>query len=1049
MTSIKEYLKETANFNRKVEDLTEFLNTSSLHLNDLITCLEEIFESLKRGNNLIAFIKNYSKSFEMQIIDFGKVLQKSTERISSHQERLAQLETVIRDTQEIANLIEENAHTFIKFARMITYLAENIEVKAYQAKDEGRGLQVIAREVFKLARSSQVPFQHFDELLDVIKENIDPLLKDLNTTIKDATLSSTSLLKFLSSLKTISESMDLLQKFIRTIEESGKIFSEIETKINERLSGIRQKLSDALLMIDEISIKGSEINNLSQILYELYAVVNKQHYSYGKFYSYQQFRNLLRENINMLEQMKPGTTPVLIPTELINELHSIITQVTKIHEIIMSACEEIENLNIIMDKISEVRLDLNEFFVGERMINDKVKNFENILNEQLDFIENLIGVGAKIVAKIKTLSVFSRLEQSHSQESRMLVSPIIEEFVSLSIQMNGAFAGLEKNILRLRNTASSLGGFYQKPEFPNLPVPDFSKIKIFFDDALRVFDGCLVNTKDLKELMDKLENQDFLLRQYWNVYEQSLRSIVNFKIGLQQIMKEEMTVPQVIQARNTLKVNLLNEPVTLKPDQKTDATSQQVIVNYSAGLFQFGLGTGVIPCLCNEYTISADGKDYFFHVRENLKYANGRRLHIEEIKAGIIKGLSGPNHNLFEMIKGAHEFRKSRDPNTLFIRIIDQYRLQIRLEYPYLPFLANLSTNIGDPYIDQDLPIGTGPFRLLTWDRGKDIILEANNFYFEGRPAFDILDFVITPDEDTAYELFKNGELSIYQPGQKSLKKIRETNSELLIETPELSVQFLCFHCQTPPFNNKLVRKAISYAINVNRFVADLLPDNAIPAKGVFPPSMPAYNRRLTGYQYDPARSRELLAQAGFRGGLPDTYVLDVSDSPAAIKRAEFIVSNLADVGIKIEVNPLPWHEFLEKVYKGNFVLCLQGWISDTGDPDNFLYPLFHSNSFGYSGNTFFFSEPEIDRMIENARQIRNIKQRWNHYRQIEEKILEEAPGVFLFHSLKSLVVKKGMRGFKPNPLSIIRVKYVHPNISLSDRGSKLSEDTKARLVTA
>ncbi|MCX7995914.1 MAG: ABC transporter substrate-binding protein, partial [candidate division WOR-3 bacterium] len=152
-----------------------------------------------------------------------------------------------------------------------------------------------------------------------------------------------------------------------------------------------------------------------------------------------------------------------------------------------------------------------------------------------------------------------------------------------------------------------------------------------------------------------------------------------------------------------------------------------------------------------------------------------------------------------------------------------------------------------------------------------------------------------------------------------------------------------------------------------------------------------------------------------------------VSNTQAAIRRAEFIKSCLNEIGIRVEINPLPWHDFLESTYRGNFLLCIQGWISETGDPDNFLYPLFHTNSFGYPGNTFFFSNPEIDKMIDQARKIRNIKQRLKYYQEIEERILEEAPGVFLYHSLKNIAVRKELRGFKPHPLGILRLKYVQP----------------------
>ncbi len=1045
MASIKEYLNEITNFSRRVEIITEFLNNSAMDLKELINLLAKLFDALKRSNNLINFLKNYSQAFEAQMVKLKDELIEIKDKVFSHQTQLSNIEQIIKQTRTITDSIEESAHTFKKFARMITYLAENIEVKAYQARQEGAGLAVIARETHKIAKSSEVLFQHFDELLEIIRKNVEPFSEEIDITIMDATTSSKDLIEFLSSLKTVSESIELLKKFIRSIETSSEIFSDLEIKINERLNNIQKQLTDALHTVDEISIKGSEIIGLSQILYEMYNIVNTHHYRNNLFVS-KQFKYLINENLRILKKINIGTRPSLLSPELLEELHYIINQVNKLYELIVNNAGEVENLNSVMKKIAGIKMDINQIFANCNMITDKISDFKKLLKEQLFIIENLIEIGSKIITKLKTLAIFSRLEKSHSIQYQELITPIIAEFNQLLTRMTSSFNTLESGVMGLKTILYRLDAFHFQKDFFHLTLPDFSRIKIFYDDTLRVFEKCSKDLKNLKDLIDKLDRDNFLLKHYWNVYEEAVLGVLNFQSYLQSLLSEKEFVSGFIKSPNVFAINLLNDPVTLKPDLKTDATSQQVIVNYSTGLFQFGFETNIIPGLCDEYNISDDGKDYIFHLRDDLKYANGKKIHIEDIKTGILKGLNGPNRNLLEMIAGARDYLQSRDENLLWVKIVDQHRLKIRLEYPYLAFLSSFATNIADPYIDGDLPVGMGPFKVAAWERGRGLILEANDYYFEGRPSIDVLQFIITADDDMGYELFKKGVLSIYQPSHKLLQKVKQEFPELVMTTPELSVQFLCFHCQKPPFNNKLVRQAISYGINVQKFVNDLLSAVAIPAKGIFPPSIPTYNKRLGGYKYDPSRSKELLSQAGFPAGLPDKYPLLVSDTINSIKRAEFIRANLSEIGVRIEINPLPWHDFLENCYKGNFLLCLQGWISDTGEPDNFLYPLFHTKSLGYAGNTFFFSNPEIDKMIDNARQIRNIKQRIKYYQEIEEKIIEEAPGVFLFHSLKNLVVRKGVCGFKPNPLSIIRAKYIQ---SVTPIGNKeiLSESFCPRFV--
>jgi ABC-type transport system substrate-binding protein len=201
---------------------------------------------------------------------------------------------------------------------------------------------------------------------------------------------------------------------------------------------------------------------------------------------------------------------------------------------------------------------------------------------------------------------------------------------------------------------------------------------------------------------------------------------------------------------------------------------------------------------------------------------------------------------------------------------------------------------------------------------------------------------------------------------------------------------------------------------------------NGIPTRGVFPPSMRVYNPKLEGYHYSLERARSLMAEAGFASGLPDPVGLEVNDNVTSVRRAEFIRDALADIGIRVEIVEWPWNVLLERSYAGKVQLSLQGWVSDNGDPDNFLYPLFHSRSFGSPGNTFFYSDPEIDRELDNARRIRNMNQRIKIYRRLESRILDDAPAVFLFHTMQHYLVSERIKGFKNHPLGLVRARHLY-----------------------
>jgi peptide/nickel transport system substrate-binding protein len=488
--------------------------------------------------------------------------------------------------------------------------------------------------------------------------------------------------------------------------------------------------------------------------------------------------------------------------------------------------------------------------------------------------------------------------------------------------------------------------------------------------------------------------------------------------------------PTVIRPQKHLTIPLVNDPLDLHPEQITDAESHQVVYNFSVGLFQFGDGVDIIPGLCRDYTVSQDGREYLFTIRRDLKYQNGKPVRIEDFQRAILKALQGPNRSFLDMITDSHESTLRELQKSKGIEVINRETLKITLNYPYLPILANLASNIADPYIEGELPIGAGPFRILDWEKGDKIVFEANNHYFEGQPSVDVLTMLIVKDENLQYELFKNRSLSVFHPRGEVLKKIRAEMPHLLHTIPELNIEYLCFNCQKEPFTKREVRQAFAHAINIKELVKTRLKDSAVVAKGIFPPSMSVYNPKLEGYLFDPDISKQLLSDAGFPGGLPDRYILDTSDAEETMQCAEFIKSNLKAIGVQVDINPMPWDELTYKIYAGESTLSLDGWVGDNGDPDNFVYPLFHSSSHGHSGNTFFFSSHDIDHDLDYARKIRNTNQRISFYQMIEEKIIAEAPGIFLYHGLQNIAIHNDVLGMKPHPLGLLRIKYVYPSHS-------------------
>jgi ABC-type transport system substrate-binding protein len=251
---------------------------------------------------------------------------------------------------------------------------------------------------------------------------------------------------------------------------------------------------------------------------------------------------------------------------------------------------------------------------------------------------------------------------------------------------------------------------------------------------------------------------------------------------------------------------------------------------------------------------------------------------------------------------------------------------------------------------------------------------------------------------------------------------LQEFSPDEIISGPVLSTQYLAINfSKKSPFTELAVRQAMNYALDKEYYCRTILKGKAIPAHGLYPPGLPGFNDKLIGYPYDLKKARDLMRQAGFGGGIDEEFVLDVRAGADILRRAEFIRESFAKIGIYLTINSLPWNEFLNKTYSGDSIMSLRGWVSDNGDPDNFAHTLFHSKNFGASGNTSFYANEELDRMIENARSEQNPRLRLELYRKIENFIVENALLVFISHGVDCYAVQKNVKGFMVDPFGLVR----------------------------
>ncbi|MGB3340842.1 MAG: ABC transporter substrate-binding protein [bacterium] len=1036
MTQINEYLRKTVILGDNVNEVSQLLNKNNDNIQKLTRELEVLFAHFSRGNELIHIIHDYSKTLQKDILKLKDLYSIYETTIEDINDQLLSISELLKSLINMLQQIQNNADLFVKSAKSLANLAKNTEICAHHAKREGKGLAVIAKECLSLAKLAQLPFQNFSTLLNNLEQITRPVILELSKTIELSSRARGLLRQSFESLRTIDDTTASLQKIITQLEQNSIVNNQLKSSVSEGLDVLKKQLTTSLNTIDEISIHCTQINSLAQTLCTLSDTMlstkdQDPHLIETMNISYleKQYNFFLQENMRTIEKFSGRKKPPLFPSKIYQSIGNMTEQIDVLYNSLDEIHEHKENLGTDLTEIIDLGTQIEVFFKEIQNIDDRFNNLGENIDIEIRKTEELVSATAKIFKRIKTLSVFAKIEQGRSSIYKDIISPIVEEFVQLEAETEQAFASIIPQLTVVRKNSHTLGKKRAIAYPGKIKPPDYSKIRIFLDDISRVFGEEKKQAETISNIISGVDNENTKLGNAWQAYEEVIKQISELNNVLKKLFVQKHDQgPVYIKAKRILTASLSSEPLTLKPDQKTDVNSHQVICNCSAGLFQFGSGADIIPGLCQDYSISRDGREYIFRLRDNLKYHNGRPIYAQDIREAILRALKGPNNSFYDMIIGAPELIEDKEGHSVGIEIINEFTLKVNLEYPFRPILANLACNIADPYLDKEIPVGAGPFKLVDWEKGDRIILQSNDYYFEGRPTIDEFYFLVIKDENLGYELFKNRSLSIFQPTGETLKRIRTEMPKSLYTIPELSIQYLCINCEKEPFDNKLVRQALSHAINTNELVNTFLKGSAIEAKGIFPPSMKVFNRHLEGYSFDPKKSMSLLKDGGFAKGLPGIYKLDIADTAATIRRAEYIKESFMKIGVRIEINPMPWHNMIEKTYAGDSLLSFRGWVSDNGDPDNFVYPLFHSASRGRSGNTFFFSSPDIDHDIDQARKIRNFNQRNMLYQRIERKILDEAPGVFLYHRLQNLAVQKDVFGIKPHPLGLVRTKYVCPS---------------------
>jgi ABC-type transport system substrate-binding protein len=510
-------------------------------------------------------------------------------------------------------------------------------------------------------------------------------------------------------------------------------------------------------------------------------------------------------------------------------------------------------------------------------------------------------------------------------------------------------------------------------------------------------------------------------------------------------------------ASGTLVFGSSGDATRLDPGDVTDGESIQRMDNIFEGLVEFESGSVLIkPCLATSWEASEDGTEIVFHLREGVKFHDGTDFNADAVVFSFARQYD-TNHPYNQYGEWPYWGFMYYDVDKM--EKIDDYTVKLVLKRPnaaIMTSLAMFTVNIVSPtnaekYKEDAFknPCGTGPFKFVEWVKDDHITLEANENYWRERASLDKLIFKVIPDPSARLMALEVGEVQgIEYPNPADFDRIKANQDLVLMSEAGMNVGYMAMNTgygyidankngvrdiadeplvKTPgyfePLTKKEVRQAINMAIDKQSIVDNLYMGTAIKAKNGMPPFMLGYNDDIVDYPYDPARAKQLLAEAGYPDGFEVTlYVMPVSrpymfDPP---KIGEAIQSYLEAVGITVKFYQVDWGTYLQETEEGNHQMCLLGWTGDNGDPDNFMNVLYGANacSIGTAGNYAFYTNNTNQELLSAALATYDEEKRAAYYKKAQEMIHEDAGWVYLAHSTQNIVFRTNVKGYVLNPTS-------------------------------
>lgn len=467
---------------------------------------------------------------------------------------------------------------------------------------------------------------------------------------------------------------------------------------------------------------------------------------------------------------------------------------------------------------------------------------------------------------------------------------------------------------------------------------------------------------------------------------------------------------------DTVTVLIESSPTNLDPRIGTDAQSEHIDELIFDSLLKKDAQFNLQPDLATSWE-SPDPLTYIFHLRAGVRFHNGLPFTSRDVQWTIDSML---NHSLLTAKYQAYR-------NIDRIEAPAPLTVIIHMRQPDASLLWSLSDGAlgivpyGSGKTLQQHPIGTGPFRFVSQEVDKEVVLERNPGSWQGVPSIQRIRFSVTPDGTTrALELRKGSADAAQNALTPDMTWSLRSDPHLAVASiPGTVVQYLNFNLRNPYLRDVRVRRAIAYAMNRPLIISTLLRGWARPADSLLPPGHWAYTGDVAHYPYDPVQARALLDQAGYRpasDGVRFHLEMKTSSDEGARLLAMALQQQLRAVGIALDIRTFEFATFYSDISHGAFDIYGLRWIGGNEDPDIFRYAYASASIPPHGANRGDYRNTALDRLLATAATESDPATRRIAYVQAQQILASDLPSLPLWYLDSVLVYNRRLTGISPSP---------------------------------